>query len=164
MSNKFIALVGNGQEELEAISSTSGAPDANKIISTGPDGYIDLSLIQGAEVGDKVAFENLSAGDLVHIRTTDGQMEKADATTTGKPATGFVKAAVTAAPTGSYYTEGKITGLTGLTQGAEQFLSTTAGGRTETVPAATGNSRQSIGNACSATEIRFEAGEPIKRA
>lgn len=165
MAEKFLQISSDGQrqEENEALQTSAGAADAGKIPALNAEGKIDETMLYNVEAEDRTAFENISAGDLVYVRS-DGQLAKADATTSGKEAMGFVKTAITAATTGKVYYEGKITGLSGLTPGAKQFLSTTAGGVTETAPAATGNIWQIVGRASSATEIIFEAQDGILRA
>ena len=113
------------------------------------------------------ASEALSAGDLVNIWNSSGpKMRKADASTAGKEAHGFVLAAVTSGQSGTLYPEENvISGLTGLTPGARQFLSpTTPGARTETAPATSGQVAQLVGTAISTTEILFRPETPITLA
>lgn len=145
-------------------AATSGA---SKVLKTKPDGTIDESVLPtgvGADVKNVVASEALAAGDLVNIWNDGGteKVRKADATAEGKEAVGFVKSAFTSAATAAVYLEGRITGLSGLTPGARQYLSAASAGRpTATAPNSAGNVVQFVGVAVSATEIDFEAGEPI---
>ena len=88
-------------------------------------------------------------------------MRKADATSPGKTADGFVIAAVSSGATGTAYFEGTNTQLTGLTPGAAYYLSTTAGGVTTTPPSTSGQVVQFIGKALSDTELSFEPAQPI---
>ena len=57
--------------------------------------------------------------------------------------------------TATVYLFGKLTGLSGMTPGAKQFLST-SGARTETAPSTGGYIVQEVGIALSATEMKFE--------
>ncbi len=163
----YINVDTNGKlQEKKAIKSSAGASDANKILQTNDDGHIDASFLPASEEVTKTASEALDAGDIVNFWDDGGtaKMRKADASG-GKPAHGFVLNSVSASADGTAYTEGLITGLSGLTPGAVQFLSdSTAGDVTETPVTTSGNLLQRVGVAESATTISFERGEPITRA
>jgi hypothetical protein len=110
------------------------------------------------------ASENLAAGDIVNIWTNSGvaNARKADATTTGKEAIGFVLAAVTAPANATVYrTSQSNTQLSGLTPGAKYFLSTTAGGITTTAPSGSGNVVQGVGTAINETTLSFNPGNVL---
>ena len=113
-----------------------------------------------------LASEALSAGDLVNIWNNTGtaNVRKADASASGKQAHGFVLAAVSSGANAAVHFEGAVTGLSGMTPGATQFLSATAGGRTETAPTTTDYYLQVVGVARTATIMDFEPDSPIKRA
>jgi hypothetical protein len=113
-----------------------------------------------------LASEALSAGDLVNVWSNAGtaNVRKADASAAGKQAHGFVLSAVSSGANATVYFEGAITGLSGMTPGATQFLSATAGGRTETAPTTTNYYLQVVGTARTSTIMDFEADTPIKRA
>ena len=98
--------------------------------------------------------------------TTTGtaKARKADATTAGKEANGFVLSAVTLGNNATVYFDGTDTQLSSLTPGAVYYLATTAGGVTDTPPSGSGNVLQRVGRALSATELTFEPGEPITLA
>ena len=108
----------------------------------------------------------LAAGDLVNIHSSTGaKVRKADATTAGKEAHGFVLASVISGGNATVYPEENvISGLTGLTPGTRMFLAATAGLNTATAPSATGQVVQDIGVALSATEILFRPRQPITLA
>jgi hypothetical protein len=165
---KFLTIVNGGIQQEVAINSSAGAGDANKIPKLDAGGRIDTTMMPvgiGADTKSIATSEDLAAGDFVNIWNSTGvKARKADATTAGKEAQGFVLAATTSGQNATVYFEGINTALSGLTVGAKQFLSTTAGGRTETAPSASGNVVQSIGVAVSATEIAFEAQSPITLA
>jgi hypothetical protein len=113
-----------------------------------------------------LASEALSAGNLVNIWSNTGtaNVRKADASAAGKQAHGFVLSAVSSGANATVYFEGAVTGLSGMTPGATQFLSATAGARTETAPTTTNYYLQVVGTARTATIMDFEADTPIKRA
>jgi len=169
MPNKYLSIVSGVQTEKEASASSAGAGDAGKIVALDTNGLIDNSMLPvgvGYETEVITASENLSAGNIVNVYTDSGasKARKADATTAGKEATGFVLASVTSGNPATVYVEQKITGLTGLTPGAMYWLSTTAGAATATAPSGSGNVNQRIGRALSATVLAFQPGEPTTLA
>lgn len=173
MSNdgKFINLT-NGQPTQEtAVSTSAGAGDANKIPKLDAGGKLDTTMMPagvGTETRSVVASEALSASDLVNLYSNAGtlNMRKADGSAAGKPADGFVLSAVSSSATGTVYLEEAIiSGLSGLTVGADIFLSVaTPGLATGTVPIGSGKVAQLVGKALSATEVLFRRGTPITLA
>jgi len=169
MAEKHVRINGNALEEREPVVISTGAPDAGRHIATGTDGKLDMSLLPTGVGADTVviqASENLTSTDVVNI--FDGgsgafRVRKADATTAGKSANGFVKAAVTSGQNATVYLRGLSDNRTGLLPG-KYFLSTTPGQITQTAPAATGNVYQVVGVATSATALDFNADDPITRA
>ena len=115
----------------------------------------------GADTAAIATSETLAAGDFVSIwDNTGAAVRKADATTAGKEAHGFVLAAFTHPTTATVYFEGTNTGVTGKTPGV-QFLLTVAGTSGSTAPSGAGNVVQKLGVAISATAINFEPQQPI---
>lgn len=169
MAQKFITLVAGVQTEVEATVVSAGAGDAGKVVALDASGRVDNSVMPvgiGADTKSLVAFENLAAGDLVNVFDDGGteKVRKADASN-GRRAHGFVLSAVTATNPATVYFEGTITGLTGLTRGAQYYVSGgTAGLATSTAPSTTGHIVQDIGVAVSATEISFEPQRPTTLA
>lgn len=166
--NKYIKNSSGTLAEEAAIQSSAGAGDAGKIPALDASGRLDSSMMPagiGADTASIAASENLSAGNLVNVWNDSGtpKVRKADATTAGKEAHGFVLAAVTAPAAATVYFEGPNTALSGLTAG-NLYLSTTAGGTTSTAPSAAGNVVQRVGVAVSATVLNFEAQQPITLA
>lgn len=150
--------------EKAAVQSSAGAGDAGKIPALDAAGRLDNSMMPsgiGADTASVTSSENLAAGDLVNIwNSTGAKVRKADATTAGKEAHGFVLSAVTSPAAATVYFEGSNTGVTGLTPGP-QFLSTTAGVATATAPSGAGNVVQRVGFATAAAALNFQAGVPI---
>jgi hypothetical protein len=168
MTQTFLTIVSGVKKLVTAITATAGSGDAGKIPALDVSGKLDNSFLPtgiGAETKAVIASEALSAGDFVNIYNNAGTAtaRKADATTAGKEATGFVLNAVSPEATATVYVAGINTILTGLTAGARYVLSTTAGGVMvrASAPSSSGNVYQEIGVALSATEIAFEPGEPI---
>lgn len=188
---RFLANIFGRTKMVAAILTSAGAADAEKIVATNADGVLDDTLLNaatsgpdktlktlpdgtldpsvmptgiGADVKNMPASEALAAGDVVNIWSDAGVVKarKADATAEGKEAHGFVKAAVAPNAEAAVYFEGRITGLTGLTPGARQYLSAaTPGAITGVAPNSPGNVVQWVGDAVSATELDFEKSEPI---
>lgn len=166
---KPLQLNGGRVTEVEAQQVSAGAGDAGKIVALNSAGQVDQSMMPtgiGPDTSSMAASETLAAGDFVNIWNDGGtpKVRKADATTAGKEADGFVLAAVAAAATALIYHEGGNTQLAGLTPGARYYLHTTAGLSSLAAPAASGNVVQFLGRAVSATKLVFEADEGIIRA
>lgn len=159
-ANKYLALVANKWKEIFA--SVTGT--ANAIPAGDATGRLDVSWMPvgvGAEIRLAVASEALTAGNFVNLYNNAGALtvRKADATTNGKPAHGFVLANVLLAGTATIYgLSNANTQLAGLTIGGEYYLSTTPGGViiNASFTPVTGNIVQPLGLATSATELTFD--------
>ena len=153
MAAKYITNAAGVLQEVAAATDGGGA-NANKIPELDSNGRLTAAMMPagiGSDVGTVNATENLAAGDFVNIydnAATPG-VRKADASAAGKEAHGFVLSAVTSGNPATVYFEGVNDQVTGMTAG-KVFLS-----------AATGNAVQRLGVAVSATEINFEASQPI---
>jgi hypothetical protein len=159
---KYIANVSGKLKEVQPISTSAGAGDANKIPQTDSTGRIDVSMMPigvAAEVVIGTAGEALTSGNFVNIYSgaTGLAVRKADATTSAKPADGFVVTSYSNAQSGVtvYMVSNTNTALTSLTIGAEYWLDTTAGAITITPPSASGNIVQLLGRATSTTSLMF---------
>ena len=163
--SKYVELNSGGDyEEVTPINSSNGVADAAKIIETDASGRIDESFLPtsiGPEGKNMIASEALSAGDFVNVWDDAGtpKIRKANATTAGKRADGFVKAGVATGAAGFVYFRGLNDQVSGAVAGLV-FLSTTPGGFSATGASDAGNVVQKIGTAVSATEIAFEP-QPI---
>lgn len=171
-ADKIVATNASGFVDpttLNATVDSVGVADAAKIVQLGADGLLDPSVMPsgiGADTASIVASEALAAGDLVNVWNDAGtpKVRKADATTEGRETVGFVLAGVASGATATVRFEGRLTGLTGLTPGATQYMSTTPGARTESPASATGNVYQAVGVAVSSTSLDFEPQQPITMA
>jgi hypothetical protein len=151
--------------EKAAIQTSAGAGDAGKIPALDAAGRLDLGMMPtgiGPDTASIQASEALSAGDLVNVHNVSGaaRVRKADATTAGKEAHGFVLAAVSSGANGTVYFEGTDTAVTGLTPGVA-FLSTTPGQATATAPSGAGNVVQRVGFVTAATALNFQSLPPV---
>ena len=166
-AKKFLRLVNGVLTEIFGVQSSAGAANAGDLVSLDDSGRIDNSMMPvgvGADTATITASETLAAGDWVNVWNNSGaKVRKADATTAGKEAHGFVLAAVTSGNPATVYFEGTNTQVSGQTPGPV-FLQTTAGVGGPTVPSASGNVVQQIGVAVSATAVNFERGAPVMLA
>jgi hypothetical protein len=157
---KYLANNGGNLIEVTGLTTSTGAPDATKIVQTDSSGKLDITLMPtgiGAETASILASENLSAGNVVEIYNNAGtaNVRKADASN-GRLAKGFVLSSVTSGQNATVYLEGTVTGLTGLTAGAKLFLSaTTAGAVTSTAPTTASHYVQQVGFAISTSAFTF---------
>lgn len=165
MANKYFAWINNALTQIEALVTSSGAGDAGKIPALDASGRLDTSLLPtgiGADTQVVTTSENLSAGNLVNLYSNGGVFtaRKADGTTAGKEADGYVLASTTGGQNTTIYGIGTNSAVTGLTPG-RVYLSTTAGGITQTPPSSAGNVVQDVGFATASGELWFQRGTPI---
>lgn len=148
--------------EQAALQVSAGAGSAGALGALDATGKWDASLMPVGIVAPTAlvpASEALAAGDLVNIWNNAGtaNARKADASTTGKQADGFVLAAVLNAATATVFFPGdEDTQVTGLTPGRQFLSDTTPGKCTTTVPTTAGHLVQPVGTATSATVLIFE--------
>ena len=167
-AKKFLRFVNNVLTEVFGVQASAGAANAGDIVALDDSGRIDNSMMPvgiGADTAAITASENLAAGDWVNVWDSAGsfRVRKADATTAGKEAHGFVLSAVTSGNPATVYFEGTNTQVSGQTPGPV-YLQTTAGTGGPTAPSASGNLVQQIGVAVSATAVNFERGVPVTLA
>lgn len=167
-AQKVVALNAAGILDPSILNATvASSPD--KIVQLDNAGRIDLSVLPvglGPDTAIIIASETLLAGDLINVWNNGGiaNVRKADATTPGKEAQGYVLVGVAAAGSVLVYFEGPNTQCTGLTPG-KLFLSNVTPGRTmATAPTTTGHVIQIVGFAVSATTLNFQSGTPITLA
>lgn len=166
----YLKLVQGVPADANANAASAGAADAGKLVKLDSGGKIDATMMPSGvapEARQVQASEALAAGDLINFHDVGGaaRVRKADAAAAGKPAQGFVLAAVASGAQATVYPEeAVISGLTGLTTGQRRFLSTTAGANTATAPSAAGQVAQEIGHVISPTEIMFRPETPYTLA
>ncbi len=163
-AKKFLRLVAGVFTEVAATVTSAGAGSDGDLVALDSTGRLDNSVMPvgiGVDTKTIAASEALAAGDWVNVwNSTGAKVRKADATTAGKEAHGFVLAAVSSGANALVYFEGTNTQVTGQTPGPV-FLQTTAGTGGATIPSASGNVVQNLGVALSATEVNFERGTPV---
>lgn len=146
----------------DSILNASVASSPNKIPKLDAAGKLDITVLPtgiGADTAIITTSEALAAGDFVHVwNSTGAKVRKADATTVGKKAMGFVLAAFGSGVSATVYFEGTNNQVIGQVPG-DVFLQTVAGTAGATVPSATGNVVQNIGFATSATSINFQSNQ-----
>jgi len=150
-------------KQVNGLVTSTGVSDANKLVETGSDGKLDVSVLPtgvGPDVKLIVASEAIGAGKYVNIWDDAGtpKVRLADASN-GRDAHGYVKDAVLLAGIATVYFEGENDDLSGLTIGSRQYLDT-AGGVTET-PRSTGL-HQFLGIAINATSINVDIDDAIE--
>jgi hypothetical protein len=111
--NKYLAIVSGAKTEVVTLQTSAGAGDAGKLIALDAAGRIDNSMMPvgiGADTATIASSENLADGDFVNIWSDTGvaKVRKADATTAGKEACGFVLAAVTSPANATVYLGGQV--------------------------------------------------------
>ena len=164
-SGKLPALNASGILD-DTILNATVTCSASKIVKLDASGKLDSTVMPtgiGADTAIIVASEALAAGDLVNIYNNAGtaNVRKADASTSGKEAMGFVLSAVASAGNATVYFEGTNTQMTGMTPGLQFLSATTAGKTVATAPTGTGKVVQRVGFATSATAMNFDGGDPI---
>lgn len=161
---KYLAAIAGQTTEVSGLAASAGAADAGKIPQLDGTGRIDGSMMPvgiGADTAAITTSEALAAGDYVNIHNVAGaRARKADATTAGKEAHGFVLAAFGSGAAATVYFEGANTQVSGQTPG-RVFLGTTAGLGQTAAPSAAGNVVQVVGFATSATSVNFNSGATI---
>jgi len=167
-ANKIVALNASGILDSTVVNSkitSAGAGDSGKLPALDSSGKLDTSFMPvglGADTAAVATSESLAAGDLVNIWNNVGTaaVRKADASSAGKEAHGFILSAFLHPTTATVYFEGTNTAVTGLTPG-KLFLATSAGTTTTTAPSGSGNVVQIVGFATSATALNFQSTTPI---
>lgn len=167
--NKFLKLSSGQLAEEASLQASAGVGDAGKIVALDATGKIDPTMMPtgiGAETKLMTTSEDLAVRDQVNIYDNSGTLtaRKADASN-GRRAHGYVVAGTTSGQNATVYQDGIITGLSGLTPGAPQYLSASvAGGITETPPTTGGHIVQEVGYAISDTEMSFNPQRPVTLA
>ena len=114
---------------------------------------------------DATAFENVTEGDALYMRTSDGQVGKAtasDGTSEAATVVGFANATASANTTVKVIVVGLKT-MTGLDAGDLYFLSpSTAGSITLTPPSSSGQAVVRLGEAATTTSLAIQIEPPIK--
>jgi len=170
MSDNFVSLTSAGLfQKNTPITVSAGASNANQIFSTNSQGLIDTSFFSSTLGIPSISVntsEAIAAGSLVNVYNNSGaaNARNANAATANQAqiAVGYVNAAVASGAAATVLFAGIISGLTGLTIGAEYYLSDSNPGAVVTGYApAVGHCLQSVGFALSTTSLLFLPRKPI---
>lgn len=164
MPDKYIALNNGVPTEVEPVASSAGAGDAGKMVALNTSGDIDQSMMPpgiAPDVANLATSEAVVAGDFVNIWNDAGtaKVRKADASTTGKHAHGYVLSGVASGATAEVFFESANNQVSGMVAGDVWLSAATPGGAVATPPDGAGNVIQKLGVAISATEINVELGQ-----
>lgn len=161
---RFIDVINGVLTQLVPINSSAGVGDAHKVPQTGSDGRLDASLMPATMATQAKTFpasEDLTAGDLVNVWDSSSTLKvrKADGPL-GRLAVGYVASGFLTGATATVFVEGINTQVSGLVPGLCWLDA--AGAVTQTPPATgSGGVSQIVGTALSATELEFEANDPV---
>ncbi|MGL5074347.1 MAG: hypothetical protein ACRDBG_00705 [Waterburya sp.] len=161
------ATSGEVQEEL-TLATSAGAGSAGRVPELDSNGKFDISMLPSGIGADTIVIqtsEALVAGDFVQIwdNAGVGRVRKADASTVGKAADGFVLAAFGSGANATVYFEGQNNQRTGLVVGTRYYLSDTTAGSIVSAPVVgAGKTHQYLGKAISTTTLAFEPEDAIR--
>jgi len=166
-AQKPLQLDGSGNlAEVSASQSSAGSGDAGKIVALNASGLIDNTMLPDIQVVSMLASEAISAGAMINVWSNAGvsSVRNADNTSVAKQAHGFAPGAISSAASGNVVLGGgENAGVSGLTIGAQYFLST-VGAITTVLPTGTGVIAQPVGVARTATELSVIIQRPVVRA
>lgn len=163
MPKNFLVVGGaTGTIEEAATETSAGAGDSDKLVHLDATGKFSTTVMPagvGPNTVNLTAGETVAAGDLIYLDGTS-QVFKADANDPAKQAAGYVLSGITASATGDvFFGSGINTGMSGLTPGAQYFLSEVTPGGVVLVgalPTGSGDIVQPVGHAIDATTLSFE--------
>jgi hypothetical protein len=161
VNQKFLSKGVGIIQEASAISTSAGAGSAGLIPALDEAGLLNDNMMpvgMGADlIVVKTGVGDLLANDVVylHLVTAVLTADKADATDATKRAQGYVKVGTAAGDDCTVYLDSQLPG-TGLTPGAKYYLTVVPGTVSVTPPAGSGNMVQCVGEAISATAIKFD--------
>lgn len=157
---RFLSRISGVTKLLEALTVSSGASDANKVVATGADGKLHTSLMPtgiGAQTVIAPATEAIAAGKFVNFHADGGVMKVRLAdNSNARQADGYVREAATASASATVYPlDSTNAGLSSLTPGTRYYLGVAGGVIDAPLDPATnvGKVCQCLGVAKSATEI-----------
>ena len=113
---------------------------------------------------DATVFENVSDGDALFMRTSDGQcgLAQADGTADEALVVGFADADASAGSQVKVLVAGLLDNQTGIDPGDIFYLSTTAGAITTTPPSTAGQFVTRVGEGATTTEFSIQLEPPIR--
>lgn len=164
---KYLKNLNGNLTEESTLTVSAGAGSATRIPELDGTGRLDVTFMPMSVISESVvttAGEGLTAGDFVYYTGT-GTAMKAVATAVGTQAQGFVLATTALSGTVTVYNlSGVNTSVTGLTPGAQYYLSGTTAGSVvvaASIPTGTGKISQRLGFAATATNLQVAILQPI---
>lgn len=166
-AQKPLQLDTNGNiTEVSALQTSAGSGSAGAIVALNSSGLIDTTMLPSSGSVSMTASESISAGALINVWNNSGTMNvrNADNTSIGKQAHGYAPSAISSSASGTIILgDGENTSVSGLTAGT-QYLLSTVGAVTATLPTGTGVIVQPVGIARSTTELSVLLERPVIRA
>lgn len=170
----YLQQVAGRLKQIAATVVSTGSPNGGDIVALDDTGKLDMSLMPSGyapATWTGTASETIAAGKLVNIWTDTSsgsavaKARLADASSAGKRASGYAQQGASSGGTITVYFGGANAAVSGLTPGADVFLSaSTPGGVTSTAPTAASQVVQRVGVAASATAFMFSGGIDIELA
>lgn len=122
---KYMQLVSGKKTLAKSKDVSAGAADAGEIVALNSQGLIDQSMLTDIDNTNVPSFEDLSSGSYINLFDDGGTVKARLAdNSNGRPAHGYVKESVIAPAAVTVYFEGANANLSGLTEGARQYLGT----------------------------------------
>lgn len=146
--------------------ASAGAGSSGKVVALDASGKLDVTVIPASVAPNSlviVTTELIAAGALVNVTNVSGKKARNADAATGRVAHGFTISGAASGGNCTVFFGGQITGLTGKTPGAFQYLGA-AGALTETPPVAAGSILQTVGVADDTVSVAFDAQPPITLA
>jgi len=152
-----------GEDLLESVDDPGGTPASRKVtienvLNTPIDSSPNADTTANGMITELTAGENLSFGEVVYMRASDGLMHRADANSgTGEaPAIAIALEAITATNTGKFCLQGFVRNdAWSFTAGDTLYISTAQGGIGTGPAAGSGDLVQVLGIAMTADVIYF---------
>lgn len=143
---------------VNSTTTSAGAGSSGKLVSLDSSGKLDATVLPSGIGANTLTFtttEAIAAGALVNITSSTGAKARNADASTGRVAHGFALVGAGSGASVTVYFGGQITGLTGRTPGAAQFVGA-AGAITETPPTTASWISQVVGFADGTTTVAFE--------
>ena len=168
-TQSFLARIVSGVVTSIKAAMVGGAANANAVPQLDNNGLLDISMFPagiGVDMFQATASEAITAGSMVNVYSNAGVLavRNSSGAASGKRANGFVTAAVANGAVATIYRSGANGAVTGLTPGADYWISTAASGALQTAPPAEGSGyvSQRVGTAVTATLIDILIEAPLQ--
>ena len=166
-TQSFLQLVAGKFARVFPIQVSAGAASAGQIPALNAAGAVDVTMLPsgvGPDTSVATASEAIAAGAPVNLWNNGGVASVRNANgATGLEAQGYILSAAASGATGVVvYLNSVNTAQTGLTPGADYFLSDTAAGTiSTTAPSTTGHYSQQVGYGTAGGNLQFVPGPMV---